>query len=618
MLSHRKGVLLDGIGSELVRASTGGSRKTLSKWLGDLSSAINLGDVASTFTSGDATPSVLNNSKFITDGSTTITNFDDGVEGQTITVYRGSSDIGIADNATIDPIIAGTLTLSTARPSATFRLASGVWKQVEEAGSIATALLPVVQAATLALALTAAGIGTGDSPQFAGVNIGHASDTTLTRVSAGVAAIEGDTIATWAAANTLSGANIFTHATGNTFRGRINSDTAFLTYDLGSSTQATLVDFGSASVTVAASKQADLIYAGNTFVVGSAGRMALINYNLTASASSHATSNHYAIIGAFTNAGPGTVKGQYSRVIGSGSSTGVLAAFTAGVDPGASTSLAIGLQISPLTTARKMDYGIYINQGLGGTASIDYGFLAASDVSVAEALVQGFAVGAGNFLRWKNAAGSADLWQVLSTGAQRFTADISPVIDDGGTIGTTALKVSDIFMASGAVVNFNSGNYTLTHSAGLLTANAAFTGTILTGSTSVIAASSSNGMTLSQAALTRNNAAGSMTIAAGTNAGNSIAFQTGGSARFSVSDSGASFTGDARPASDNAYDLGTTTVSWRAAYLTDGLYVDDVRVVKEQGALVADASGGAVIDAEARTAINALLARIRAHGLIAT
>lgn len=36
MLSHRKGVLLDGIGSELVRASTGGTRKTLSKWLGDL------------------------------------------------------------------------------------------------------------------------------------------------------------------------------------------------------------------------------------------------------------------------------------------------------------------------------------------------------------------------------------------------------------------------------------------------------------------------------------------------------------------------------------------------------------------------------------------------------
>ncbi len=37
-----------------------------------------------------------------------------------------------------------------------------------------------------------------------------------------------------------------------------------------------------------------------------------------------------------------------------------------------------------------------------------------------------------------------------------------------------------------------------------------------------------------------------------------------------------------------------------------------------QGASVADATGGAIIDAEARTAINALISRIEATGLIAT
>ena len=46
-------------------------------------------------------------------------------------------------------------------------------------------------AGTAATAATNLGLGTGDSPQFTAVNIGHASDTTLTRVSAGVAAIEG-------------------------------------------------------------------------------------------------------------------------------------------------------------------------------------------------------------------------------------------------------------------------------------------------------------------------------------------------------------------------------------------------------------------------------------------
>lgn len=42
------------------------------------------------------------------------------------------------------------------------------------------------------------------------------------------------------------------------------------------------------------------------------------------------------------------------------------------------------------------------------------------------------------------------------------------------------------------------------------------------------------------------------------------------------------------------------------------------QVVGTRGAAVADASGGATVDAEARTALNALLARLRTHGLIAT
>lgn len=46
--------------------------------------------------------------------------------------------------------------------------------------------------------------------------------------------------------------------------------------------------------------------------------------------------------------------------------------------------------------------------------------------------------------------------------------------------------------------------------------------------------------------------------------------------------------------------------------------VSGTKVVGAQGAAVADASGGATIDAEARTAINTLLARLRTHGLIAT
>lgn len=46
--------------------------------------------------------------------------------------------------------------------------------------------------------------------------------------------------------------------------------------------------------------------------------------------------------------------------------------------------------------------------------------------------------------------------------------------------------------------------------------------------------------------------------------------------------------------------------------------VSGTRVVAARGAAVADATGGATVDTEARTAINALLARLRTHGLIST
>ena len=40
-------------------------------------------------------------------------------------------------------------------------------------------------------ARTSLGVGTGDSPQFTGIELGHASDTTVTRSAAGVLAVEG-------------------------------------------------------------------------------------------------------------------------------------------------------------------------------------------------------------------------------------------------------------------------------------------------------------------------------------------------------------------------------------------------------------------------------------------
>ena len=59
-----------------------------------------------TFESADATPSVLGGHKFKTAGTTAITDFDDGVVGQTIKIQADAS-ITVTDNAAI--ILAGSV-----------------------------------------------------------------------------------------------------------------------------------------------------------------------------------------------------------------------------------------------------------------------------------------------------------------------------------------------------------------------------------------------------------------------------------------------------------------------------------------------------------------------------
>ena len=49
------------------------------------------------------------------------------------------------------------------------------------------------------------------------------------------------------------------------------------------------------------------------------------------------------------------------------------------------------------------------------------------------------------------------------------STNFNPTSSDGGALGTTSLMWSDLFLASAGVINFNAGNYTITHAAGLLT-----------------------------------------------------------------------------------------------------------------------------------------------------
>jgi hypothetical protein len=50
-----------------------------------------------------------------------------------------------------------------------------------------------------------------------------------------------------------------------------------------------------------------------------------------------------------------------------------------------------------------------------------------------------------------------------------FTATITPAANDGAALGTAALSWSDLFLASGALINIANGNWVATHSSGVLT-----------------------------------------------------------------------------------------------------------------------------------------------------
>lgn len=80
---------------------------------------------------------------------------------------------------------------------------------------LTTAGKALLDDASAAAQRTTLGVGTADSPEFTAVNIGHASDTTLTRVSAGVVAVEGKTVAMLSAAETFTAPQRGTITTDN-------------------------------------------------------------------------------------------------------------------------------------------------------------------------------------------------------------------------------------------------------------------------------------------------------------------------------------------------------------------------------------------------------------------
>lgn len=104
---------------------------------------------------------------------------------------NGQSLIASANYASMRGLLdleAGTDFLTPAAIAAAYQPLDADLTTLASATAAGLALMDDASAAAQATTL---GLGTGDSPQFTAINLGHASDTTITRVSAGLIAVEG-------------------------------------------------------------------------------------------------------------------------------------------------------------------------------------------------------------------------------------------------------------------------------------------------------------------------------------------------------------------------------------------------------------------------------------------
>lgn len=110
-----------------------------------------------------------------------------------VVVTVGSNDATHGDNVLVGlhASLASIAGVTTAANKVLYATASNTFA----AADFTAAGRSVVGAASASAAATALGLGTGDSPQFTAINVGDAADTTITRVSAGIVAVEGSTVA---------------------------------------------------------------------------------------------------------------------------------------------------------------------------------------------------------------------------------------------------------------------------------------------------------------------------------------------------------------------------------------------------------------------------------------
>ncbi len=156
--------------------------------------------------------------------------------------------------------------------------------------------------------------------------------------------------------------------------------------------------------------------------------------------------------------------------------------------------------------------------------------------------------------------------------AHNFDAVLQPTTNDAAALGTSALSFSDLFLASGALININNGNWIATHSSGILTVSTGDLRVTTAGTNTASCVTVGGSQTLTSKTLTSPVIATGLTASGGTS--NDFSASTG---TFKTSTGVNTFGGSAhnfsavlQPTTDDAAALGTTSLGFSDIFLATG------------------------------------------------
>ena len=161
-------------------------------------------------------------------------------------------------------------------------------------------------------------------------------------------------------------------------------------------------------------------------------------------------SNALAIAGTMPQAGASFPDGWFTDVVNVGGGTLTITPVTSTINGGATLVLTTG------QGARIMSNGANYFAILGKSSASGSGDVVGPASATADAL----------------AIYNSTTGKLIKDSTVTLTAGtLAPVTDDGIILGSATKRFSDLFLATGGVLNWNNGNATITHSAGLLTSN---------------------------------------------------------------------------------------------------------------------------------------------------